>query len=99
MLFRSEFEKGINSVLDEIKNVGVKNIKINKVIDRLFEVARDNQIFIPNRYALMIRSCLMIEGVAKQLDSKISLMGLATPILTRAVFKNMNPFRLLRIGK
>jgi ubiquinone biosynthesis protein len=95
----SEFEKGINSVLDEIKNVGVKNIKINKVIDRLFEVARDNQIFIPNRYALMIRSCLMIEGVAKQLDSKISLMGLATPILTRTVLKNMNPFRLLRIGK
>lgn len=92
----ADFEFGINRVLDEIKNVGVKNIKLNRMIDRLFEVAHKNQIFIPNRYMLMIRSCLMIEGVAKQLDSRASLMGLATPILTRSFLKSINPLKILR---
>ncbi|MBM4304733.1 MAG: AarF/ABC1/UbiB kinase family protein [Deltaproteobacteria bacterium] len=95
----SEFELGIQKILDGIKSKGMKNIKINKVVDELFEVAHSNQIYIPNRYLMMIRSCLMIEGVAKELDKDISLVGLAAPILTRTVLKNFNPLRILRLGK
>jgi ubiquinone biosynthesis protein len=88
-----DFEKGIGEIVDKIKADGLKNIHINKVIDQLFQVANRNQLFIPNRYVLMIRSCLMVEGVAKQLDSKISLLGIAAPILTKSLIRSYNPFR------
>jgi len=89
----NDFEKGIGEILDKIKSDGLKNIHINKVIDQLFQVANRNQLFIPNRYVLMIRSCVMVEGLAKQLDSKISLLGIAAPILTKSLIRSYNPFR------
>jgi ubiquinone biosynthesis protein len=95
----SEFESGIQKILDGIKSKGLKKLNLNRVVDELFEVTHSNQIYIPNRYLMMIRSCLMIEGVAKQLDKDISLLGLAAPILTKTVFKSLNPLRILRSGK
>ncbi|NQW44759.1 MAG: AarF/ABC1/UbiB kinase family protein [Deltaproteobacteria bacterium] len=93
------FEKGIGELLDQVKKTGIDNIKIEKIVEQLFKVASKNQLFIPNRYVLMIRSCLMIEGVAKQLDSKISLLGIAVPILTKSLIRSYNPLSFLRLGK
>jgi ubiquinone biosynthesis protein len=91
-----DFERGIGEILERIKVDGVKNLKINKVVDELFQLAHQNQLFIPNRYVLMIRSCLMVEGLAKQLDSKISLFGIAAPILTKSLIKSYNPLSRFR---
>ncbi len=93
------FENDIDKILDEVKEMGVRNIKIKKTIDQLFKAAHQNQIFIPNRYVLMIRSCLMVEGVAKQLDTKSSLLDVAVPILTKSLLRSYSPFNLFRSGK
>lgn len=92
----AKFESQIDAILDDVKKIGVKNIKINRVVDQLFRAAHENQIFIPNRYILMIRSCLMIDGVAKQLDQKSSLAGIAGPILAKSLLRAYNPLNLLR---
>lgn len=89
----AQFESEIEKILDEVKKVGVKNVKITKIAEQLFKTAHENQIFIPNRYVLMMRSCLMIDGVAKQLDHKSSMMAIAAPILAKSFFRSYNPFK------
>ncbi len=74
-----KFEKDIQTLLDEVKKQGVDNIRLETVLNKLLTVARRNDLMIPNRYVMMIRSCLIIEGVAKSLDPKISVVKVATP--------------------
>lgn len=84
-----DFEDDIDLILNEIKKEGIKKIKIQKVVAQLFQVARKNSLHIPNRYIMMVRSCVMIEGVAKSLDPQISLFQVALPILSKGFMGNV----------
>jgi len=87
------FDKDIQTILDEVKAVGLEKIKLDKMVNQVLGAARKHEIYIPNRYIMMIRSCLVIEGVAKNLDPKVSVMKVALPVVARSLLKSYNPFR------
>jgi ubiquinone biosynthesis protein len=89
----AKFDKAIQKILDEVKSVGVEKVRFDKLVQELLGTARKNHIYIPNRYVMMIRSCLIIEGVAKGLDPQISFMKVALPVVARGLLKTYNPFR------
>lgn len=84
-----DFERDIDRVLDDVKATGLKKLKIQKIVNQLFDTARTNSLKIPNRYVMMVRSCVMIEGVAKSLDPEISLFKVALPVLTKGFMSNL----------
>lgn len=90
------FEKAVDLLLDEIKRRGLDDLQVEKTVNRLLEIARHEGLFIPNRYVLLLRSCLIIEGVAKGLDPKLSLAAIATPIVARSLLKSLSPLKLFR---
>lgn len=90
------FEAEIQALLDEVKRQGIDSIRLDQMVNRLLVIARKNGIAIPNRYILMIRSCLIIEGVAKGLDPKLSVFDIAVPIVARSLLKTYNPLRFLK---
>lgn len=87
------FEGEVQKIIDEIKKKGVDQIRLDKVVNQLLAAGRKNGIYVPNRYILMIRSCLMIEGVAKSLHPSISLASVAVPIVAKSLLKSYSPFR------
>ncbi len=91
-----KFEQGVQALLDEAKAKGIENVRLDQMVNQLLNVARRNGIVIPNRYILMIRSCLVIEGVAKSLDPKISMFKVATPIVARSLIKTYNPLHYIK---
>ncbi|MCB0404420.1 MAG: hypothetical protein KDD51_06510 [Bdellovibrionales bacterium] len=91
-----KFEADIYALMDEVKNTGVKKAKLDKVVNQLLGIARSHRILIPNRYVLMLRAFLIIEGVAKSLDPNLSMFQMAPPIVARSLMKTYNPFRLFR---
>jgi len=91
-----EFEKQIQQMLDDVKAKGIDNIRMDQLVNKLLTVARKNGIVIPNRYILMIRSCLVIEGVAKSLDPKISIFNVAAPIVAKSLARSYNPLRFFK---
>lgn len=86
-----KFEAAIDELLEETKSKGVQNAKLEAMVSRLLSIARKNDLHIPNRYVLMIRSCLIIEGVAKNLNPKLSVFQIATPIVARSLMRSYNP--------
>ncbi len=90
------FEKAIDELLDDIKAQGLEKTHVEQLVTRLLEIARNEGVFIPNRYVLLLRSCLIIEGVAKGLDPKLSIAAIATPIVARSLLKSFNPLRMFR---
>ncbi len=91
-----DFEKGVQGLLDDIKKSGTKNLKLDVLLNRLLAVARSNGIHIPNRYVLMIRSCLIVEGLARSLDPNISVFQVATPIVAKSLMASYSPLRYIR---
>jgi ubiquinone biosynthesis protein len=91
----NKFNESIQKLLDEVKAKGVGNLKLDKLVNQLLAIARENHIYIPNRYVMMIRSCLIIEGVAKKLDPNVSMVSVALPVVARSLIKSYNPFRKL----
>lgn len=92
----ADFDKGVQALLDDVKKTGVDKIRMDQMVNRLFAVCRKNGLHIPNRYVMMMRSCLLIEGVAKSLDPGISVFKVATPIVARSLMKSYSPFSLFR---
>jgi ubiquinone biosynthesis protein len=89
-----KFEASIQELLDETKAQGVQNAKLEKMVTQLLAIARKNDLHIPNRYIMMIRSCLIVEGVAKSLDPNLSVFQVATPIVARSLMRSYNPLSI-----
>ena len=92
----AKFESAIQALLDETKAQGVQNAKLEKMVTQLLAIARKNDLHIPNRYIMMIRSCLIVEGVAKSLDPNLSVFQVATPIVARSLMRSYNPLSIFR---
>lgn len=90
------FEKEVQKIIDDVKQKGMQQIRLDKTVNQLLAAGRKNGIYVPNRYILMIRSCLMIEGVAKALDPNLSLVSVALPIVAKSLLKSYNPFRKVK---
>ncbi len=91
-----KFESEIQMLLDEVKAQGIGNLRMDQLVNKLFAIARKNSVHIPNRYVMMIRSCLVIEGVAKSLDPKVNIFEIAVPIVAKSLMKSYSPLNLLR---
>ncbi len=91
----AKFDSAIQALLDDAKAKGVAQLRLDEMIQQLLSIARDNGLHIPNRYVMMMRSCLLIEGVARSLDPNLSLFTVATPVVARSLMKSYNPLSYL----
>lgn len=91
-----DFDRDVQAMLDELQAGGVQNLRLEPMVNKLLSIARKHGLHVPNRYVMMIRSCLVIEGVAKGLDPNISVVGMATPIVAKSLLKSAGPLGLLR---
>lgn len=92
----AKFDKDINKLLDEVKSTGLAKLRMDQMVNRLLGIARNHGIYIPNRYVMMMRSCLLIEGVAKSLDPNFSVFSVAKPVLAKSLLKSYNPLNFFR---
>ncbi len=90
------FDGEVSKIIESVKKSGTASVRMDEVVTDLLSAARAHGIYVPNRFTILIRSCLVIEGVAKNLDPSLSLMKLALPIVTRSLLKPRNPFKLFR---
>lgn len=90
------FEKAVQRLLDDVVKAGLEKYPLARLVGELLAIARKNRIFIPNRYVLMLRAFLMVEGMAKTLDPSLSLARVAPPIVARSLMRSYNPLRFFR---
>lgn len=94
----AQFEAAIITLLNELKSQGMDGVSLEGLLNRLLKTAREHSIFIPNRYVLMMRSCLLVEGTARQLHPDVSILKIAFPIVSKSLLKTYNPIRRM-LGK
>jgi ubiquinone biosynthesis protein len=90
------FEKDVNLWIDRVGASGVGNIRLESALNELLQIARMNAVHVPNRYVMMMRSCLVVDGVARNLDPNINVVQVATPIVAKSLMKTASPLQWIR---
>lgn len=85
------FEKDVNDWIDRVGAAGMANIRLESALNELLQIARMNAVNVPNRYVMMMRSCLVADGVARTLDPGINVVQVATPIVAKSLLKTASP--------
>jgi len=90
------FDKAVSEIIEKVKMTGVSAMRMDEVLQNLLKAARVHGIYVPNRFTILLRSCLVIEGLAKNLDPSLSIVKLALPIVVRGLLKPKNPLRFFK---
>ncbi len=91
-----KFEQEIGVLLENAKRQGMEKLRLEPLISKLLQIAAGNDLRIPNRYVMMIRSCLVAEGLARSLHPQISIFKTATPIVAKSLMRSYNPLIFFR---
>ena len=61
------------------------NVEAAELLRELFSLASRFRVRIPSEYALVARASMTVEGVIRQLDPELEVLGTAKPIIRRLV--------------
>ncbi len=84
-------EKEINRLRDKYLAVPLPQIKMGQVFQEIFRIAFSYQIFIPEEFALLAKTLVILEGVVEKLDPSLSIMELAEPLSKKLIFEVYSP--------
>lgn len=72
----------ISEIIDEYYGLELKEIRIEKIMEDLFERMRKFRIIIPSEFSLLAKTLITIEGVGLALDPEFNLTERIKPFVT-----------------
>jgi ubiquinone biosynthesis protein len=91
-----EFARALRAVGEPIFGMEASQISMAKLLSYLFEVTERFGMRIRTELILLQRTMVVVEGVARSLDSHINIWQVARPIVEDYVRRNVGPQALIR---
>jgi ubiquinone biosynthesis protein len=76
---RAVFEHALERLLDRYAHEPLENLHLQTVLADLMGVVRAHRLRLPSDIALLLKTVMMCEGVAAQLDPKFELVPVLLP--------------------
>ncbi len=76
---RNNLYEDIDYLLSCYMSTSLKNIKMSQMLQEVFQCAKDNNIKLPKDLTMLIRSLVIVEGVAVKLSPDINILSIAEP--------------------
>jgi ubiquinone biosynthesis protein len=76
---RAGLEADLDQLLRQYRDVALQDLSLAAVVGDLMEVVRHRDLRLPSRIALLLKTVVMCEGVAAQLDPGFRLIPLLIP--------------------
>lgn len=75
-------------------DTALQEFEVGKALVDLFALAQRFQITIPSEYTLLAKTAVLVDGLVRRLDPKLSLVDLSKPFAARMIWKRADPRRL-----
>ncbi|MDD2390554.1 MAG: AarF/ABC1/UbiB kinase family protein [Desulfobacterales bacterium] len=89
-----DLEKGVADIMGTHLFKPLKDIRIGKLIQQMFELVSRHRLRIPADIFLMIKSFSAMEGVGTMLDPEFDIISQAAPFLKQIKLAKLHPQRL-----
>ncbi|MEI0558587.1 ABC1 kinase family protein [Brachyspira intermedia] len=91
-----EFNMAIFILVSKYVDMPLDNINIEDVFNELIGIIREFRLTLPSNIMLLIKSLIVLEGVARNLDKEVKLIEHIKPFAFRYVKEQMKPDNLFR---
>ena len=85
--------------VDQYRGVPLKDLRMGAMLGDVTAMLREHGLSLPADLALMIKACLTLEGMGRQLDPDFDMASEARPYLERAMLERFAPDVLVRRGR
>lgn len=96
---RNNLYEDIDYLLSCYLSTSLKNIKMSQMLQEVFQCAKRNNIKLPKDLTMLIRSLVIVEGVALKLSPDINILSIAEPYVKSKnrsfLFDKFNPENLI----
>ena len=97
---RSALTTDLERLVAEYKDRPLGDVPIGPVVERYLAILREHRMQLPSRFALLLKTVMMAEGMGLRLDPEFSLTALLAPYAKRLVLEQYSPAaRARRVGK
>jgi ubiquinone biosynthesis protein len=86
----------LDALLEEYNGINLAQIEIGLMIHQLTSLARSHELTLPSDLTLLIKSIMILEGLATSLDPQFDLIKEVTPFVRRAILHRFSPESLFR---
>lgn len=88
----------IDAFVDHYRGVPLKRIGFDRMLSDMIAVLRDNGLSLPPDLALMLKTFVTLEGMARELDPDFDMAAVAQPYLEKALLQQYSPAVLAQRG-
>lgn len=88
----------IDAFVDNYRGVPLKHLGFGRMLTDMIAVMRNNGLTLPPDLALMLKTFVTLEGMARELDPDFDMAAVAAPYLRRALIEQYSPKVLARRG-
>lgn len=86
----------LDALLEEYNGINLAQIEVGLMIQQLSSLARTHELTLPSDLTLLIKSIMILEGLATSLDPQFDLIKEVTPFVRRAILQRFSPESLFR---
>ena len=94
-----EFNMAIFVLVNKYIDMSLDNINIEDVFNELISIIRDFRLTLPSNIMLLMKSLIVLEGVARNLDKDVKLIEHIKPFAFRYVKEQIKPNNILKQAK
>ena len=94
-----EFNMAIFILVNKYIDMSLDNINIEDVFNELINIIRDFRLTLPSNIMLLMKSLIVLEGVARNLDKDVKLIEHIKPFAFRYVKEQIKPNNILKQAK
>ena len=86
-----QLKTDLGSIIQQLQNTSVKDIKISKVIEEILDIGLKHKIRIPASFVLFGKTIVTLEGVALEYDPSFKLVETSKPFIEKLIAKRSSP--------
>lgn len=93
-LDEDELRAEVGEYLSDYLGQSINEFDVGGALQRLFGLMRDFHIVLPQSFAMLVKTLVVLEGTAKQLSPEFSLAAMIQPYYLRAISRRYAPGRI-----
>ena len=94
----SVLQNEIDAFVDQYHGVQLRKIDIARMLSELLAILRDHGLTLPPDLALLIKACITLEGLGRQLNPAFDMMKSSSPMIKQAMKAHTAPDALAKRG-
>lgn len=92
------FENDVEEVLNFVHSTSLKNIDPHIIINKMKDVLKDNQLYMPDYFYLLFKGIGLIEGIGRTINPDLDIVQSLHPYTKKILSRKISPKKLFRNG-